>query len=248
MPRKSRNIKNNNFYHVIIQGINREYIFDDNNNKSYYLYLLRKKLADYNSIVISYCIMDNHAHFLVYCEIESEISCLFQRINGSYSNYYNKAKNRVGYVFRDRFLSQEIYDRAQLINCIKYIHNNPVKALMVKRAEDYNFSSYKEFINQVSGVIDFNIINIFLMRISNINSVFESNDYDDNSFIDIKNFNRNEFYNEYLPSLNFEELNNDKKQMKKEIIHCITEMNVPVKEVAKVFGISAKTIYVWKKK
>jgi len=247
MPRKARNIQNNKMYHIMVQGINREYIFDDYNKKRHYLNLLRKKLGDYNSIVVAYCIMDNHAHFLLHSESKNEISELFQRLNCAYSNYYNK-KNRVGYVFRDRFLSQEIYDNNQLINCIRYIHNNPTKANMVKNAVNYYFSSCKDFKRQSSLVIDFNIINTILEQEENENVFVEDANYGNDKFIDISNYDREKFYKDYVSKLDINRLRQNKKQLKEEVIKCIIDIEVPVKEVAKVFEISDKTIYYWMKK
>ena len=54
-------------------------------------------------------------------------------------------QKRVGYVFRDRYYVQIITTVEQLWNCIAYIHNNPVKAEIVEKPENYNFSSYKEY-------------------------------------------------------------------------------------------------------
>ncbi len=186
--------------------------------------------------------------FLIYSGNAQDISLLFQRLNGAFSNYYNKMKDRVGYVFRDRFLSQEIYDNTQLVNCIKYIHNNPVKANMVNMAKEYLFSSYKEFENRTSNIIDFNIISPILNRLQNVNCIFDKNYDEKQSFIDLKDFNRDKFYKEYLPQLNIELMKKNKNQLKEEIIKCVNEMDVPVKELVKAFDISLNTIYLWLKK
>lgn len=232
----------------MIQGINREYIFNNNSLKQHFIDLLRDKLSDYNSIVIAYCIMDNHAHLLLYSENEKEISKLLQRLNGAYSNYYNKTKNRVGYVFRDRFLSQEISDVNGIVKCIKYIHNNPVKAKMVNSAEEYYFSSYNEYLNNSSDVIDFYLTNAVLNQVKNKEVIFEKDNFDECNFLDISNYDREYFYNEYIPKLNILELKQNKKALKEEINKCIVQMEVPIKELAEVFNISNKTIYYWIKK
>ena len=61
-------------------------------------------------------------------------------------------ENRVGYVFRDRFLSEPITNQKYLLHCISYIHNNPVKANIVKRCKDYKFSSYCDYIHKANFV------------------------------------------------------------------------------------------------
>ena len=57
--------------------------------------------------------------------------------------------DRVGYVYRDRFVSEPITSYRYLIQCIKYIHFNPVKAKIVERCEEYKISSYKLFKNKL---------------------------------------------------------------------------------------------------
>ena len=89
--------------------------------------------------------MSNHTHFLFFCENFSNLSDFMHKINSSYSSYYNKSQSRVGYVFRDRFNVQPIIDIDHLYNCIRYIHNNPVKAGICSSMGDYPFSSYNEF-------------------------------------------------------------------------------------------------------
>ena len=50
-------------------------------------------------------------------------------------------------LFRNRYKSEPIYDRKYLLNCIKYIHNNPVKANIVEECGDYKYSSYNDYSN-----------------------------------------------------------------------------------------------------
>ena len=65
-------------------------------------------------------------------------------MNTKYAKYYNKKYNRVGYVFRDRYKCEGIYNEKQLHNCIRYIYNNPVKAGICSNVGDYLYSSYNK--------------------------------------------------------------------------------------------------------
>ena len=151
MARKARKYKNASFFHIIVQGIDKESIFRYKRYKNEYKRLMDRELEKSNNIIESYCIMDNHAHFILKVDKIEEISALMQKINSAYAIYYNYMENgRVGYVFRDRFLSEPITNRTYLINCIKYIHNNPVKARMVEHCEEYEFSSYKDFLKTLN--------------------------------------------------------------------------------------------------
>jgi len=148
MPRRARKDSQSCFYHVIVQGINKEYIFEKEEFILCYKKIILEKLKDANIKVLAYCIMNNHAHLLIYAEKSEYLSKFMQKINTKYSNYYNRIKKRVGYVFRDRFYSQSIMNEKQLLNCLKYIHMNPVKAKIIKTMDKYKYSSYNEFLNE----------------------------------------------------------------------------------------------------
>ena len=148
MPRKSRCLIGNLFIHNMVQGINREYIFEQDTQKNKYISLIKKYSKKYNVSIIAYCIMDNHAHLITYSENIKNTSLFMKETNTEYAIYYNKLKKRVGYVFRNRFSSKPIYDQEYLFKCIKYIHMNPVKAGLCEKEEDYNFSSYKDYFSQ----------------------------------------------------------------------------------------------------
>lgn len=147
MPRIPRKCYDTSFFHVIVQGIDKEYIYNEERYKKQYLKLLNKYKEDTNVEILAYCIMSNHAHILLYTEKIEKMSKFMQKVNTQYAKYYNYMnKGRVGYVFRDRYISEEINNERYLVNCINYIHNNPLKANIVKHREDYKYSSYKNYI------------------------------------------------------------------------------------------------------
>ena len=157
MPRKSRNSIKTSFYHIMTQGINKSYIFERTEDIKYYIKCMFKLKDDYSLKIIAYCIMNNHAHLLIKTELIEELSKYMQRLNIKYSHYFNKKYNRVGYVFRDRYKSEGIYDEEHLYNCIRYIYDNPVKAGICKSASEYPYSNYKKInknINEQYSFID----------------------------------------------------------------------------------------------
>ena len=74
MPRIPRKYSQSNFYHIMVQGINKEYIFNTEQNMKKYQKLIKKKLENSNITILAYCIMNNHAHFLIYSENVSNLS------------------------------------------------------------------------------------------------------------------------------------------------------------------------------
>lgn len=148
MPRLARKYIESSFIHIIVQGINREYIFQKNSFKEAYLNILKKNISKTNIKILAYCIMDNHIHLLIYSEDINTVSKVMQKTNGAYAKLYNKTKKRVGYVFRNRYYTQMILTEQQLYNCIVYIHKNPAKACMINTLQEYKYSSYKEYLGK----------------------------------------------------------------------------------------------------
>ena len=143
MSRLPRNYTNTPFFHVITQGIEKSYIFEKAEDIKYYVKIMYKIKEEHNINIIAYCIMNNHTHMLIETKSIEQLSKYMQRINTTYGKYYNKKYSRVGYVFRDRYKAEGIYSEKHLYNCIKYIHNNPVKAGICNKAEEYPYSNYK---------------------------------------------------------------------------------------------------------
>lgn len=147
MPRFPRSYIETKYFHVIVQGINKNYIFNNPEDIKYYIKILYEFQKEYPIDIIAYCIMNNHAHMLLKIENLAYLSKFMHRVNTKYAMYYNQKYNRVGYVFRDRYKSEGIYSEEHLYNCVKYIYNNPVKAKICDKPEDYQYSNYRK-INQ----------------------------------------------------------------------------------------------------
>lgn len=154
MPRIARKALEGSYYHVIVQGIAREKIFETPLLKSTYLKILSAFKQEYDVSVITFCIMDNHAHLLLFSPNSEELSDFMHRVNTRYAGTYNKLQERVGYVFRNRFSSQAVSDERYVMNCLVYIHNNPVKAGIVQNAADYTYSGLRCYL-EGRGIVDF---------------------------------------------------------------------------------------------
>ena len=250
MPRISRATSNSKIHHVIVQGINKEYIFNNEKNILYYKKIILKLLKLSNITILSYCIMNNHAHLLIYCEKIEYLSKFMQRLNTSYSQYYNKQYNRVGYVFRDRYLSQDILDQKQLFICLKYIHNNPLKANMVKNIADYKYSSYREFLGKKQ-IITNKSLNLLFGKTNNYIEHFKlihNQSITENFFdiLDIKDLNididefTNIFKTKYKKSIS--EITKDKLILKNFINQARDTNCITIRDIAKKLNISKSKV------
>ena len=152
MPRRARKNLCTSFFHVIVQGVNKEFIFYKDKYKKNYLNILKEAKEKYNLDIVAYAIMYNHAHLLIHTENINILSNFMKKVNEDYGRYYNYIEERKGHVFRDRYLSEEITSQRYLLNCLVYIHNNPIKSDVVNRCEEYKYSSYNFYSTSLVGI------------------------------------------------------------------------------------------------
>lgn len=140
MPRKSREKSKSGIYHVILRGANRQEIFHEDIDNQRFLEILEKYTKETGTKVYGWCLMGNHIHLLL-VEGKEELSVTMKRIGVSFVWYYNLKYKTTGHLFQDRFKSEKVENDAYLLTVIRYIHQNPVKAGMVKQVEDWKWSS-----------------------------------------------------------------------------------------------------------
>lgn len=111
IARRARRDINSHFVHIIVQGIEKQYIFEKEIFKQKYLSLLKENIEEYEIKLIAYTIMDNHAHICIYFENIQNVSKFMHKVNSLFASYYNFIQKRVGYLFRNRYYTQEVQDR-----------------------------------------------------------------------------------------------------------------------------------------
>jgi len=156
MTRRKREVSTLGIYHVMLRGINKQDIFLDSNDFESMLKALRevqcKKGPDGrvlnrdNCTFYAYCILHNHMHVLIK-EGELSISDIMKRLQDRFVAIYNRKYDRVGHLFQDRFASEPVNDNGYLMQLLKYIHRNPVKAMEASTPEEYEWSSWKEYLS-----------------------------------------------------------------------------------------------------
>ena len=154
MPRASRKKSESGIYHVLIRGINRQDIFQDDEDKYVFLERLSRYKDDCSFQIYAYCLMSNHVHLLIR-ECDTQISDIMKRINTSYAYWFNQKYNRVGHLFQDRFRSEPVVDDRYLLTLIRYIHQNPVKiGLPISSWTSYNDYLASGGITDIAFVLD----------------------------------------------------------------------------------------------
>jgi len=137
-------------YHVIQRGNNRQLIFFEDEDRRAFLDRLERGAQDCACRVHAYCLMSNHVHLLVQTD-RPNLSVFGQRLFGGYAKRINHHHRRSGHLFQGRFTSAPIAEDPSLLQVSRYIHLNPVAARMVKRPEDYPWSSLRAYLPRARG-------------------------------------------------------------------------------------------------
>ncbi|HHY81981.1 MAG TPA: transposase [Clostridiales bacterium] len=146
MPRQQRIKSNSGYYHIMLRGNERNNIFKGDEDKHRFIEIMHEKKKNNRFYLHAFCLMDNHVHLLLREGME-DVAAVMKRITVSYVHYFNKKYKRVGHLFQDRFKSEAVEQDRYLLTLTRYIHQNPVKAGIVKRASDYKWSSYNSYLN-----------------------------------------------------------------------------------------------------
>lgn len=129
-------------YHVTARGDRREDIFEDDQDRLMFLATLEKVIAQFNWICHAWCLMDNHYHLLIQTP-DGNLSKGMRQLNGIYTQANNRRHQRVGHLFQGRFKAILVDSDAYLLEVSRYVVLNPVRAGMVRKAEDWAWSSFR---------------------------------------------------------------------------------------------------------
>jgi len=157
----------NNIYHIYNQGNNQEKIFYSNEHYLIFVQLIKKFISPHCNI-LSYCLMPNHFHFLVYTTGESakkikignlypyQLSNGFRLLQSVYAQIINKERGRSGSLFRQKAKAKNVSEgeNSYSFTAFHYIHQNPVKTGLVLQLEDWPYSSYKEYFFQIPDLVN----------------------------------------------------------------------------------------------
>ena len=136
-------------YHVTSRGDRREAIFDDDADRMRFLRVLGLGLARFDAQVLTYCLMGNHYHLVVYTR-QANLSLLMRHLNGVYTQGFNRRHGTVGHLFQGRFKAILVDREAYLLELCRYVELNPVRAGMVGDAASWRWSSYRAHVGETA--------------------------------------------------------------------------------------------------
>ena len=149
MARQARKKSTTGIYHVMLKGLDGQNIFLDDADRSIFLEKLDKARETGGFQLCAYCLMDNHVHLLI--KEGEELGTSIKRITVGYVQLHNNKYGRTGHLFQNRFNSEVVEDDQYLMTVVRYIHRNPLKAGMVARMEEYQWSNYHKIIQTYQG-------------------------------------------------------------------------------------------------
>ncbi len=155
-----------NLYHIYNRGNNRQEIYNNRENYLYFVAKMQKYLKPRCSL-LAWCLMPNHFHFLVHADAHSctavpkslipsqHLTEGIRLLLSSFSKGINKQQHKTGNVFQQKTKAKCISDGKGVYDIIAfhYIHQNPLRAALVQKIEQYEFSSFPDYIMLRNGTL-----------------------------------------------------------------------------------------------
>jgi len=145
MPRKPRLHYAGALYHVISRGNNRQVTFLNDGDYQAFLRYVARVREKKPFILYAYCLMPNHFHLLVEVK-ESPLSVVMQQLLTGYTLYFNRAHGRGGHLFQGRYKAILCDKNTYLLELVRYIHLNPVRARLGKSPGAWKWSGHGSYL------------------------------------------------------------------------------------------------------
>lgn len=152
------NFYEDTYYHLFNRTNNKEALFRSEENYIYFLKKYRFYLDDYIE-TIGYCLMPTHFHFLIKVKRnrpDEDLNIINKKVGtvlNSYSQAYNKMWERKGNLFNQKTKAKLVNSDKYIVTLLTYIHQNPIRSNLVEKAEEWKFSSYKDYIDFRKGTL-----------------------------------------------------------------------------------------------
>ena len=142
MPRIARIVVEEYPHHITQRGNYCQKVFSEDEDYTTYLNWIKEYSKKFNFDILAYCLMPNHVHFIAIPKKKNSLAKAFNSSHMRYSQYYNRKNNLTGHLWQGRFYSC-VLDEKHLLQAVRYIETNPVRAKLVQKAEDWPWSSAK---------------------------------------------------------------------------------------------------------
>ena len=140
MPRRARLVVPGFPHHITQRGVRKQQTFFSSTDYKMYLGLLRKIILESDLSLLTYCLMPNHIHAIAIPRTPDCLAKVFGKVSGQYAQKINKRESWQGHLWQARFYSV-VMDERHTFAAIKYVEQNPVRAGLCARADQWPWSS-----------------------------------------------------------------------------------------------------------
>ena len=159
MPRRLITFDSGESYHVYNRGNDKQSIFKEIENYRFFLKQLVKYLPKNTIQVLAYTLMPNHYHLLLRMMKSFDVSKAMKDFSISYVKAMNNRYGKVGHLFQGEFKAKHVDSAEYLLHLSRYIHMNPVFANLVPKPDQWEFSSYSDYLGSTKiGITNTNFI------------------------------------------------------------------------------------------
>ncbi|MBP5165710.1 MAG: transposase [Oscillospiraceae bacterium] len=243
MPRQAREFSNSGYLHLILRGIGRQILFEDQNDYYYFLLALERFCKETDITLCAYCLMDNHVHLLVR-DTKGNTPLFMKKLGVSYAGYYNRKYDRTGHLFQDRYRSEAIDDDGYLLTVFRYILNNPQKA-GVCPASEYKWSSFTAY-DGMSSSVD---VSLFREMIGDKAAYldFLAADDDEDGCMEFEEFHRDddwakETMTNILGTVSGTSLQQMEKSKRNAALKALKDAGLTVRQIERLTGINRNVV------
>lgn len=241
MPRKARKKSNSGIYHIILRGINRQQIFEDSEDYNKFLRILEECKAISEFEIFAYCLMSNHIHLLLK-EVKEPIEQIMKRITTRFVYWYNIKYQRSGHLFQDRFKSEPVENDEYFLTVIRYIHQNPIKAGICKKPQDYTFSSYNEFFKKQTFIDCDYVLDMIekddFIKFNNEKAFEQCLDIEEKTIIKVTDEQARKIIEKYSKCKNASEFQALDIRMRDRCLKRLRENGLSIRQISRLTGVS----------
>jgi len=147
MPRTSRAVAIGYPHHITQRGNYRQQVFNTDEDYIQYLQWLKEYSDKYSLKMWAYCLMSNHVNFVAVPLKDDSLSKVFSTLHMRYSQYINQKNDNKGHLWQGRFFSC-VLDEKHVYAAVRYVENNPVRAKIIVKPDEYKWSSAKTHVQK----------------------------------------------------------------------------------------------------
>jgi putative transposase len=129
----------------MLRGNHGQDVFFDETDRSRFYLLLQEGTERFKHRIHAFCLMTNHVHLAVQVR-ETPLSRIMQNLGFRYTQYFNRRRKKTGHLFQGRYKALLIDADDYLLELVRYIHLNPVRAGLVEQPEAYPWSAHRAYL------------------------------------------------------------------------------------------------------